>query len=129
MNEAKRARLAAAGWATGDTEQFLGLSAEELAMIRIHEALAAGVRSARQNAGITQRELADRLGSSQSRVAKIEAADPGVSMDLMMRASLAVGRTVAEVGRLVSGAGADRQHPARTRRALSTKRLGSAGTA
>lgn len=124
MDEGKRKRLAAAGWAIGDTEQFLSLTAQELAMVRIHEALASGVKSARQAAGITQMELAERLGSSQSRVAKIEAADPGVSVDLLIRASLAAGRTVDEVGRLVSEAGSQRKRPVRTRRARATTRAG-----
>jgi transcriptional regulator with XRE-family HTH domain len=36
-------------------------------------------------------EVADLIGSSQSRVAKMEAGDPSVSVDLLIRALLALG--------------------------------------
>lgn len=123
MEDAKRRRLRAAGWQAGEAEEFLGLSEQEVGMIRIHESLAAAVRSARIGAGLTQHDLARRLGSSQSRVAKIEAADPGVSLDLMVRASLALGRSVAEVGEVVARAAGSRRKPAggRTRRARTAR--------
>jgi predicted transcriptional regulator len=37
---------------------------------------------------LSQTELAKRMKSSQSRIAKIEAAEPNVSIELMMRALL-----------------------------------------
>ncbi len=39
------------------------------------------------------------MGSSQSRVAKIEASDPSVTIDLIVRAILATGATHREVQR------------------------------
>jgi predicted transcriptional regulator len=41
--------------------------------------------------------LARQLGSSQSRVAKLEAADPSVSLDLLIRALLTVGASRKDV--------------------------------
>src|SRR5581483_4278956 len=47
----------------------------------------------RAELGLSQAVVAKRLGSSQSRVAKMEAGDPSVSLDLLLRALLALGAT------------------------------------
>jgi transcriptional regulator with XRE-family HTH domain len=53
--------------------------------------LAARLKARRQEIGLSQIELAARLHSSQSRVAKMEAAGQDVSLDLLVRGMLAVG--------------------------------------
>jgi ribosome-binding protein aMBF1 (putative translation factor) len=90
MKRIKKQRLERAGWVVGDSAQFLKLSEEENRFIELKLALATGVRELREQRGLTQTELAHRLGSSQSRVAKMEAADRSVSLDLMMRSLLAI---------------------------------------
>jgi transcriptional regulator with XRE-family HTH domain len=45
--------------------------------------------------------LAHRLGSSQSRVAKLEAADRSVSLDLIMRSLLAIGATATDIAKWI----------------------------
>jgi transcriptional regulator with XRE-family HTH domain len=79
--------------------EFLGLSEIEARMIDLHLALAGAIRPLRLKVGLTQTELAGRLGSSQSRVAKIEAGDPSVSLDLIVRALFAAGATRKELQR------------------------------
>jgi len=101
MKTTKRARLKAAGWAVGDAAEFLSLSEEERAFVETKLALSAGVRERRQRQRLTQAQVARRLGSSQSRVAKLEAADPSVSMDLMVRSLLRLGATRADIARLI----------------------------
>ena len=91
MKEQKRKRLEAAGWKFGSVREFLGLSDKEAEFIEIKLALAESVRRYRARARLSQAGLAARLHSSQSRVAKIEAADPSVSLDLVVRALLAAG--------------------------------------
>lgn len=105
MKEAKRSKLRRAGWRVGSTEQFLGLSAEESAMVEIKLSLADSLRRLRRERRLTQVQVAERLESSQSRVAKIEAADPTVSLDLLVRSLLALGKTREEIGGLFAGAG------------------------
>jgi transcriptional regulator with XRE-family HTH domain len=51
---------------------------------------------------LTQEQLAKMLGSSQSRVAKMEAADSSVSMELLVRSLLMLGATRKEVGRVIA---------------------------
>jgi transcriptional regulator with XRE-family HTH domain len=84
-----------------NTKQFLGLTNEEERFIELKLALATGVRRLRERRGLTQAELARRLGSSQSRVAKIEAADASVSVDLMVRSLLGIGATRDQIARII----------------------------
>jgi DNA-binding XRE family transcriptional regulator len=91
MDAAKRKRLAAAGWRVGTPKAFLGLGPEEAAFVEVKLTLSAQVKDARIRLGLTQAELAQKLGSSQSRVAKLEAGDSTVSLDLLVRALIALG--------------------------------------
>jgi ribosome-binding protein aMBF1 (putative translation factor) len=97
MKKSKRTRLAAHGWRVGNAADFLELSAEESALVETKLALSESVRERRSKQGLSQAELARRLKSSQSRVAKIEAADPTVSADLLLRALFALGATPGDV--------------------------------
>jgi hypothetical protein len=101
MKRSKRERLEAAGWRVGTAAEFLGLSAEESAFVEMKLALADGVRRRRQAKRLTQVQLAERIGSSQSRVAKMETAHPTVSIDLLVRTLLAMGASRAEVARVI----------------------------
>jgi len=97
MNKSKRARLEAHGWRVGNAADFLELNAEESALVETKLALSGSVRERRSKQGLSQAELARRLKSSQSRVAKIEAGDPSVSTDLLLRALFALGATPRDV--------------------------------
>lgn len=102
MQRTKRKRLTAAGWRVGTAEEFLGMSAVEAAFVEVKLRLSAHVCAARQRQRLTQGALARRLGSSQSRVAKIESADPTVSLDLLVRALIALGATPRDLGKMLS---------------------------
>ncbi len=104
MDKAKRERLAAAGWRRGDAAEFLELSAEEAAFVELKLALADYLRDLRARNGWTQVQVARRLGSSQSRVAKMEAADPTVSLDLLVKSLLGLGASRSEVGSVIAKA-------------------------
>ena len=108
MDSANRKRLERAGWVVGDSQQFLQLTKEENRFLELKLALADVVRELRERRGLTQTALADRLGSSQSRVAKMEAADRSVSLDLMMRSLLTIGATATEIARWIKRAETDR---------------------
>ena len=97
MKAAKAKRLRAAGWKTGSTKEFLRLSDQEAALVEVRLCLMDALRQARRKRGISQDELAKRMGSSQSRIAKIEAGDPSVSLDLILRALVASGVSRREI--------------------------------
>lgn len=101
MKKSRQDKLKQAGWHVGTAQEFLGLSDEEAALVEMKLALARSVKHRRLARDLTQDELARQLGSSQSRVAKMEAADAGVSLDLLMRALLSLGATRQEVGRII----------------------------
>ena len=101
MKADKKARLERAGWRVGGAADFLKLSAEERRFVDLKLALATGVRQLRERRGLTQAALAKHLRSSQSRVAKIEAADASVSLDLMMRSLLSIGATAGDIAKLI----------------------------
>jgi DNA-binding XRE family transcriptional regulator len=97
----KQRRLENAGWRVADAREFLALSDDEAQFVEIKLALAHRLRELRERKHWTQADLAKRVGSSQSRVAKMEAADPTVSVDLLVRSLLAIGADRREVGRIV----------------------------
>ena len=102
MRKDKRRRLERAGWVLGDAGDFLRLSDDERRFIETKLALAAGLRHWRERLGLTQTEVAQRFRSSQSRVAKMEAADQTVSTDLLLRSLFRLGASRRDVARLLS---------------------------
>jgi hypothetical protein len=105
MNKTKRTRLDGAGWSVGCATDFLGLSPEEAALVETRLALSQAVRSRRIAHGLTQGELARRLKSSQSRVAKMEAGDKTISVDLLVRALFSLGAKPRDIGRALQRRG------------------------
>jgi len=102
MKTEEKRRLEKAAWRVGSAADFLNLSPEEAILVNMRLALAIAVRGRRARLGVSQSELARRLGSSQSRVAKIEAGESNVSFDLLVRALLATGAKPSEVGRAIA---------------------------
>ncbi|MBI4730186.1 MAG: helix-turn-helix domain-containing protein [Acidobacteria bacterium] len=102
MRATKRNKLEAAGWRVGDAADLLDLSPEETAFVALKLALADHLRKIRTQHRWTQSAVAKRLDSSQSRVAKMEAADPSVSIDLLVRALLTLGASRKDVGRVIA---------------------------
>jgi len=104
VDKTKRTRLEAAGWRVGDASDFLELTAEETAFVELKLALADYLRDIRVQHGWTQTHVARVLGSSQSRVAKMEAADASVSVDLLVKSLLALGASRKQVGQVIARA-------------------------
>ena len=102
MHAGKRKKLDAAGYTVGDAADFLGLSPEEAAVIDMKVKLSKQLVELRKKARISQGALAKLIGSSQSRVAKMEACDPSVSMDLMFKSAFALGADQAKIGKFIT---------------------------
>lgn len=102
MDAKTRKRLEDGGWVVGDAQSFLGLSDAEMAYIGLRIAISGALRERRIAAGLTQQEIAERIGSSQSRVAKMESGYTSVSLDLLVRALLATGATLLDVATAIA---------------------------
>jgi DNA-binding XRE family transcriptional regulator len=102
MDAKKRKRLEAAGWQVGTAAEFLNLTPEEAVLVEMRVALSRSLKERRLATGLTQARLAKQLGSSQSRVAKLEAGDPSVSFELLIRALLAVGASRKDVAQALA---------------------------
>ncbi len=104
MDKEKQQKLEENGWAVGSVDDFLELTPEESAYIELKLTLAASLRQRRQQQHLTQVDLANLMHSSQSRVAKIEAGDPSVSLDLLVRSLLTLGVTQSDLAHMISPA-------------------------
>lgn len=101
MDERKKKRLAEKGWQVGDAADFLELTPEEASYVELKLVLSDHLKSQRQQRKLTQMELGNLLQSSQSRVAKMEAGDPSVSLDLLIRALLVLGASREDLARMI----------------------------
>jgi len=93
MKPDKQKKLEKAGWKVGSSDEFLALSPEEAIYIEVKLALCDSIKSRRIEKRLSQTEFAELISSSQSRVAKLEAGDPSVSIDLAMKSLLKLGAT------------------------------------
>ena len=101
MDKKKQKKLERAGWKVGSTEDFLSLSPEESAYIEVKLALSQKLRRRRRERKLSQAQMAELIQSSQSRIAKMEAGDPSVSIDLLVRSLLALGASKRSLGRII----------------------------
>jgi len=102
MDAKTKKKLETSGWRVGDAKDFLGLSDDEAGFIELKLALAQDLRTRRLARGLNQTQVAVLIGSSQSRVAKMEAAEASVSVDLLIRSLLKLGAARKDVARVVS---------------------------
>jgi ribosome-binding protein aMBF1 (putative translation factor) len=102
MRTEKRKHLEARGWKVGSVKEFLDLSDRESAYIELRLKLARGLKARRHARGLSQTQLAKAVQSSQSRVAKMEAGDPTVSLDLLVRSLLALGASNCDLGQIIA---------------------------
>jgi hypothetical protein len=119
MKASKRQKLEGAGWKVGSAASFLRLSDEEAALIEMKLALANNLKARRQQQKLTQLEVARQIGSSQSRIAKMEVADRSVSLDLLVRSLLCLGATRRDIASTI-GPGTTRTR----RNHVATKQCG-----
>lgn len=102
INSAKKRHLESKGFKVGNVQEFLNLSPDEVAYIELKLALSKKLQDYRKARRLTQIELARRIKSSQSRVAKMESGDPSVSIDLLVRSLFALGASRKQLADLVA---------------------------
>ncbi len=95
MDPTKRSNLESAGYRFVDAEEFLGLTPEEARIVDLRVTIGLAVRHLREGQGLTQKQLAARIKTTQPRIARLEAASPDVSLDQMFRGYFAVGGSLS----------------------------------
>jgi DNA-binding XRE family transcriptional regulator len=110
MDINKRQRLEAAGWCVGTPSEFLKLSSVEAEIVELKLALSQRVKEIRESHHLSQKALAKKMESSQSRVAKIEAGDPSVSLDLILRALFSSGATRSDLANVISSSESNKEN-------------------
>lgn len=102
MKKSKKEKLKKAGWKVGTAGEFLDLTPEQEVYIEMKLALATCLKNSREKKNLTQNQLARFLHSSQSRVAKMEAGDPSVSLDLLLRSLLLLGTSPKQIAKAIN---------------------------
>ena len=85
MDAQKLKKLEEKGWKSTSVEKLFGLSEEEVRLIDVKIGLGRALKNYRKKIGLTQSEVARMVRSSQSRVAKMEAGDSKVTIDLILK--------------------------------------------
>jgi DNA-binding XRE family transcriptional regulator len=102
MKKTKREGLERAGYGITDTQKFLNLSDEEMAVIDLKISLVQKLKDVRKAAGVTQKQLAKLMKSSQSRVAMLESGSSDASLELICKALFTLGVSPKEIGKTIS---------------------------
>ena len=104
MDQKNSKKLEDKGWKVGTVSDFLELSPEEAILVEIKLALSHSLKERRQLL-MTQSELAEKIHSSQPRVANAENGDASVSIELLIRAILATGASTKDIGQVIASVG------------------------
>lgn len=101
MRADKIRRLRSKGWKVGSVAEFLRLTPEEERLIELRLILRDNILAMRKAKHMSQADLAKKIGSSQSRIAKVEAGDPSVSLDLLMTSYLGLGANLKHLAEVL----------------------------
>ena len=101
MKSSNKKKLEATGCKVASVDEFLGLSDSEMMLVNMKAALSKKVKIIRQRKPLSQERLAKLVGSSQSRIAKMESADYSVSIELFIKTLASMGESRAKIGKVV----------------------------
>jgi DNA-binding XRE family transcriptional regulator len=90
------------GYTVTTVQEFLGLTDEDMALIELKIDLIKLLKKTRVAKGLTQLALARSVGSSQSRIAKMEGGSADVSLDLLCKALFALGASTGDLAKAIS---------------------------
>lgn len=97
MTKTKKKILEANGYRVTDSADWLGLTKEEAQIVDMRVALAQELERVRKAKGITQAELARRVGTKQSGVARMLNNPDTSTMDNLIKALIALDEPVSKI--------------------------------
>jgi DNA-binding transcriptional regulator YiaG len=102
MNKEKRKKLEAKGWKVTSVAEFLELTPDEEKVIELRLTLSEVLKKQRLASNLTQESFAKMLGTSQSRIAKMESGDKSVTLDLLIRSIFKTGVNIRELSEMIA---------------------------
>ena len=97
MTEAKKKMLEGNGFKVTDSAEWLGLTREEAQLVNMRVALAQELERVRKAKGLTQAELARRVGTKQSGVARMINNPDTTTMDNLIKGLMALGEPISKI--------------------------------
>ena len=101
-DEDREQRLEEAGWTTGTASELLDLTPADEMIIELRLRLRDRLKELRDEQGLTQQELADRMGTSQARVSHMENGSDTVSTDALIASLVELGADRKDIGRAIA---------------------------
>ena|SRR5690554_6121374 len=102
MDPEKRKKLEANGWKVGTVSEFLDLNEADELVIELRLALTNSLRQLRKNRRVTQKELADRLNTSQPHVSQMENGHKTVSIDSLIMSLIELGANRQKISEIIA---------------------------
>ena len=102
MDKQRKEKLEANGWRVGSVADFLELTPEESALVELRLVLSRALKDKRLDENLTQNKVAKLLKTSQSRIAKMEAGDSSVSLDLLIRSLFSLGIDTRQLSAIIA---------------------------
>ena len=97
MNAEKMKRIKAAGYKVTTADEWLGLTPEESQLVDIRLALAEQLEEVRKEKGISQAQLAAKMGAKQSGIARMVNRPETSSMDNLLKGLIALGVPISKI--------------------------------
>lgn len=97
MNAEKMKRIKAAGYKVTTADEWLGLTPEESQLVDIRLALAEQLEEVRKEKGISQAQLAAKMGTKQSGIARMVNRPETSSMDNLVKGLIALGVPISKI--------------------------------
>ena len=101
MDSKKRKQLEAAGYQITDSAKWLGLTSQEQAIVNMRVNFALEIERVRKASNITQQELAERIGTRQSGVARMLNNPASATIDSLIKTLLALGASPKRIAELI----------------------------
>ena len=101
MDTKKRKHLEAAGYQITDSAEWLGLTPQEQAIVNMRVNFALEIERVRKASNITQQELADKIGTRQSGVARMLNNPTTATIDSLIKTLLALGASPKRIAALI----------------------------
>ena len=101
MDKERIKKLEKVGWKMGDFGDAFDLTPEDRTFVEMRLAAAREVDRLREEQGVSQRELARRLGTKQPTVSRMLRTPATSTLDSLVRALLALGATPKKIAAIL----------------------------